>query len=217
MSKNYFAAVTLKRSAAEPDYPTAYADSRSRRRARCPSGCRRNPSRCPGRSPWVIDELVEVFIGPGAALGLHGSREIKSATSLAPLVADDAVKIGTDAVRAALLEGMAGSAFLRRGRPFSTEAVCNSFSIGSDGAGAASLPPARPLPSRRFRSPAFPASWGENRAGGEARRQQDKAGGQNGTENFIEFEGVHFRSGSKPCSLNVDFRPAERPRMSLRN
>src|SRR6185312_13273594 len=39
---------------------------------------------------------------------------------------------------------------------------------------------------------------GENRAGGEARHQQNEAGPEDGTENFVEFEGVHFRSGSRP-------------------
>src|SRR5216683_5543898 len=59
----------------------------------------------------IGNELVEVVVGPGAAFGLHGSREIKSAP-LAFFVADDAVKIGTDAVGAAFLEGVAGGAFL---------------------------------------------------------------------------------------------------------
>ena len=78
--------------------------------------------------------------------------------------------------------------------PFSTEAVCSSFSIGSDGAAAASLAAGGrlflhgDLEARLFRH-----HGRENRAGGEARHQQNKAGAENGTENFIEFEGVHFR------------------------
>src|ERR1700694_1757984 len=58
----------------------------------------------------IGDELVEILVGPGAALGLHGGREIEPA-SLAFMVSDDPVKIRTDAVGAALLEGVAGRAF----------------------------------------------------------------------------------------------------------
>src|ERR1700716_603302 len=61
----------------------------------------------------VGEELVEVLVGPGAALGLHRGREIKAA-SLAFVVADDAEEIRTDTVGAALFEGVAGGAFLRR-------------------------------------------------------------------------------------------------------
>src|SRR6202012_678828 len=58
-------------------------------------------------------ELVEVVIGPGAALGLHASREIEAAAAFTLLVADDAVEIRTDMVGAVLLEGVAGQADLR--------------------------------------------------------------------------------------------------------
>src|SRR6476661_4633587 len=61
----------------------------------------------------VGDELAEVVVGPGAALGLHGGGEIESA-SLALMVADDAIEVRTDAVRTALLKGVAGGAFLGR-------------------------------------------------------------------------------------------------------
>src|SRR6202000_1925695 len=64
MSKRYFAAATLKPWAAEPDYPTACADSRSRRRARCPSECRQSPSRCPGCNPsgFLINGLGSSWV-----------------------------------------------------------------------------------------------------------------------------------------------------------
>ena len=38
----------------------------------------------------------------------------------------------------------------------------------------------------------------ENRAGGKARHQKQDTGAEDGTEDFIGFEGVHFGSGSKP-------------------
>src|SRR5665213_2492468 len=49
------------------------------------------------------DELVEIVIGPGAALGLHGGGEIEPAAALALLVANDPVEIRTDAVGTTLL------------------------------------------------------------------------------------------------------------------
>src|SRR3954453_10273949 len=63
----------------------------------------------------IGDELVEVVEGPGAALALHGCREIKAAASLATVVVDDAIEIWADAVRTTLLEGVAGGALLGRG------------------------------------------------------------------------------------------------------
>src|SRR6266481_7713432 len=57
------------------------------------------------------DEFVEVVIGPGSALGFHGGREIEPA-ALAALLVEDAVKVRTDAVGAALFESVAGPAFL---------------------------------------------------------------------------------------------------------
>src|SRR5580692_2874736 len=62
----------------------------------------------------IGDELIEVLVGPGAALGLHRGREIEPA-SLTLLVADDAVQIRAHAVRAVLLEGVAGAALLGGG------------------------------------------------------------------------------------------------------
>src|ERR1700694_4872216 len=62
----------------------------------------------------IGNELVEVIEGPGTAFSLHGSREIKPAAPFASMVVDDAEQIWADAVGAALFEGMAGGAFLRR-------------------------------------------------------------------------------------------------------
>src|SRR6185437_2204434 len=63
----------------------------------------------------IGQELVEVVVRPGAALGLHRGREIEPAAIFAPLVTDDAVKVRTDAVGTILLEGVAGLANLRGG------------------------------------------------------------------------------------------------------
>src|SRR6185437_3559058 len=59
----------------------------------------------------IGEELVELVPGPGAALRLHGSRIIEPRLCIA-LPADDAPQVGTDLVRAALLERMAGEADL---------------------------------------------------------------------------------------------------------
>src|SRR5579864_5021582 len=58
-------------------------------------------------------ELVEVLIGPGAALALHAGGEVEAA-ALALVVADDAPEIRTDPVRLALRKGVAGLALLGR-------------------------------------------------------------------------------------------------------
>ncbi len=60
----------------------------------------------------VLQKLVEFVEGPGAALGLHRRREVEAAAAGAALVADDVVEVRADAVRAALLEGVAGGALL---------------------------------------------------------------------------------------------------------
>src|ERR1700676_1264833 len=54
--------------------------------------------------------------------------------------------------------------FFAAAAPFSTEAVCNSFSIGSDGAGAASLPPAGASSLTAISKPGFSGILGANSA-----------------------------------------------------
>ena len=160
------------------------------------------------------DELAEVVIGPGAALGLHGGREIEPACRAFRLV-EDAVEIRADAVGATLFEGVAGGAFLgRAGTLLDRSGLQQLLDRLGRGAAASLAPPAPRLPSRRSRNPAFPAWRRENRVGGKIRHQQHKAGGENGAHNFIEFEGVHFRSGSRPEGRRKAGRTA---RMSIRN
>src|SRR5450432_1080322 len=62
----------------------------------------------------IVDELVEVVDGPGAALALHRGREVEVAP-LALLVADDAIEVRADAILVALREGVTGLALLGRG------------------------------------------------------------------------------------------------------
>src|SRR3982074_3965992 len=61
----------------------------------------------------ISKEFVQLIEGPGAAFGLHGGREIEPA-SLASFLVDDPVKIRTDAVGAALFQGVAGGGFFSR-------------------------------------------------------------------------------------------------------
>src|SRR4029453_535346 len=63
----------------------------------------------------VGDELVEVVERPVAALGLHRGRKVETAFALALLLADDAIEVRADAVRAALLKSVAGRALLGGG------------------------------------------------------------------------------------------------------
>src|ERR1700675_984955 len=53
--------------------------------------------------------------------------------------------------------------FLAAAAPFSTEAVCNSFSIGTDGAGASLAPPSG-ASFATISKPGFSGSTGENSA-----------------------------------------------------
>src|ERR1700676_3847399 len=54
--------------------------------------------------------------------------------------------------------------FLAAAAPFSAEAVCNSFSIGTDGAGAASLAPPSGAVFTAISKPGFSGITGANRA-----------------------------------------------------
>src|SRR6266567_2632446 len=103
------------------------------------------------------------------------------------MVADDAVKIRTDAVGTALLEGMTGGAFLRGSSPLldrcGLQKLLDRFGRRGRGFLAAALWffLHRNLVTRLFRR-----LGREERAGGEVGHQENKAGAKNRTENFIE-------------------------------
>ena len=115
------------------------------------------------------------------------------------MLVDDAIKIRTDAVGAALFEGVAGGAFLGRGSPFFDRRGLQELldRLGRRGRGflAAAV---RFFLHGNFETRLFRHHRAENCTGREARQQQNQAGAKNSTENFIEFEGVHFGSGSRP-------------------
>src|SRR5258706_11867859 len=115
------------------------------------------------------------------------------------MVADDAVKIRTDAVGAALLEGMAGGAFLRRGSSLLGRRSLQELldRLGRRGRGFLAAAWCCFL-HRDFVARLFRHLRGENRTGGENRHQQKKAGGQKRTQKFIEFKRDHFLSSSLP-------------------
>src|SRR5229473_1093444 len=125
------------------------------------------------------------------------------------MVADDAVKIWADAVGTALLEGMAGGAFLRRRSPLLDRCGLQKFldRLGRSRRGFLAAAWCCflhcDLVTRLFRH-----LGGENCTGREARHQENKAGAENRTENFIEFEGVHFGSGSRPEMSTLGRREA---------
>src|SRR4029077_3059696 len=58
-------------------------------------------------SLWLEDHVVDVFVGPVAALALQG-RRIAEAFVARLLAADDVPLVGADLVRSALVDGMAG-------------------------------------------------------------------------------------------------------------
>src|SRR4051812_43311479 len=160
----------------------------------------------------IGDELVEVVERPFAALALHGGGEVEASLALALLLADGAVQVRTDAVGAALFEGVASGALLgggsaalrgsglqqlfdrlgRRGRGFLASAM-RLFLHGD-------------LEARLFRNPRR-----ENRTGGKTRHQKQNAGAEDGTEDLVEFEGVHCGSGSSPEGRR---KAGKRPRIA---
>src|SRR5258707_8259159 len=131
------------------------------------------------------------------------------------MVADDAVKIRTDAVGATLLKGMAGGAFLRRGSPLLGRGGLQKLldRLGRRRRGFLAAAWCCFL-HRDFVARLFWHFGGENCTGGETRHQQNKAGAENRTENFIEFEGVHFwiRLQAGRATLAGE----KRPRVSVR-
>src|SRR5260221_2309706 len=145
----------------------------------------------------VGDELAEVVIAPGAALGLHGRREIEPA-SLALVVTDDAEQVRADAVGAALLKRMAGGALLGGGRALFDGGGLEQFLDRLGWRRGFLAPPLVSLflhgnlKARPFRHP-----WRKKCTRGQARHQEQNAGAEDGTDHFIKFEGVHSGSGSR--------------------
>src|SRR5207237_9692691 len=136
----------------------------------------------------IGNELVEFVVGPGAALALHGRREIETAAVLAPLVADNPVKVRTDAIRAALLEGVAGTAFLRRSSSLFHGGGLQQLLDRLGGCGRGFLAPTMCLLlDRDFETRLRGHMRRKKRPGGEARHQQNKAGAENSTEDFVEL------------------------------
>src|SRR5690349_17089685 len=66
-----------------------------------------------GEGLRIREPRVEVLDAPLALLRLQGLGEGEAAAALGDGRADDAVEVGADAVRAALVEGVAGGALLR--------------------------------------------------------------------------------------------------------
>ena len=84
--------------------------------------------------------------------------------------------------------------FFAAAAPFSAEAVCSSFSIGSGGGAAASLPPATSSSFTAISKPGLAGFSGEKIAPAlklVANRTRQVA--EDSADNLIEFERVHFR------------------------
>ena len=150
----------------------------------------------------VGQELVELVIGPAAALGLHRRGEVEAAAFPA-LAADDVPEIGPDSVRAALGEGVAGFALLggrlalvdggfgqalRQRHFFRRGGGLLPARLGFHGDDVAGF-------GRLF--------GGENGASGDVERERDQTGAEDGAEDFVELEGVHrnmaLGRAGRPC------------------
>src|SRR5690242_14093672 len=113
--------------------------------------------------------------------------------SLALRLVDDAKEVRADAVRTALLEGVAGGALLGRrsalldGGGLQELLDRLSGSRGFLGAGAVrGVFLHGNLEARLFRH-----NGRENRMSSKARHQNENAGAEDGTDDLVEFEGVH--------------------------
>src|ERR1700710_283088 len=105
--------------------------------------------------------------------------------------------------------------FLAAAAPFSTEAVCSSFSIGSDGAAASLAPPSWATSFTAISKPGFSGILGEKIALAvklvtRSRMQVPRMAP------MILLSSKESIADQAPA-LKVDGRPAERPRDSIRN
>src|SRR6185369_4635827 len=139
----------------------------------------------------VRDELVEIVKGPGAALGLHGSREVEPA-ALASRFVDDAKEVRADAVRTALFEGVAGRALLGGGGALldggGLQKLLDRLGGSSGFLGAAMR---GVLLHGNLEAGLLQRLGRENRMSGKARHQNENAGAEESTDDLVEFEGVH--------------------------
>ena len=175
------------------------------------------PIAVPGTKPFgLVMNLLRSSIGPGAALGLHGGREIEAAAALALLVADDAVEIrdrrgwGRPSRRC----GRRRTSWRRRrpSRPRRSAAVSRSARTGR---GRGFLGPASASSFTAISKPGFSGITGAKIAPAvklvTSRTRQ------------VPRMAPRILLSSKESILDqapgrkVDFRPARRPRMSIRN
>ncbi|MGY4342605.1 hypothetical protein ACVWW3_007511 [Bradyrhizobium sp. LM2.9] len=170
------------------------------------------PMAVPGMKPFGLAmNLLRSSNVQVPPLGLHGGREIEPA-SFTPGLADDAKEIRTDAVRAALLEGMAGAALLGGGGALLDRGGLEQLfdRLGGRSGGGAFLAVAGVFLHGDLKARLFRHLGREQRTRGEARHQQDETGAEHGTENFVEFERVHFRPGPTPQEELAARRPPGR-------
>src|SRR6516164_8881421 len=156
----------------------------------------RNTGKAHGRARnetlGVGDELVEIVDRPVATLGLHRSREIEPVAALALVVADNAVEIGADLVLAVLIEGVASGALLCGGCALFDRSRLQQFLDRFGRSRGRFLGTAPSLLCGNRKARLFRHLRREQGACSKARHQEKKAGGQHGTDDLVEFEGVHF-------------------------
>ena len=135
-----------------------------------------------------MDEGVQGLVGPVAALGLH-ARRVVEALVRGDGASDDAVEVRADLVRPALLEGVAGGAFLGLSLTLGGSALARRTGSGSAGAAAA----ARTGGSGLFRSRKV-ITWngglvrGKQAAGDNVDADHEEERAENGARDLIGLD-----------------------------
>src|SRR5262245_37673831 len=141
-------------------------------------------------SARIGDELVEVVDGPVAALRLHCGGIIEPGHR-ALRATDDTPEIGTHEIGSALGEVVAGRAFLGRVRPFLDagfweQLVDRDLRLRRLGGAARLLLRHHDVVARLGQ-----LAWREDGAGGDVDAQHAETCAEDGTEDLVQFEGVH--------------------------
>src|SRR5262249_60100351 len=143
----------------------------------------------------IGEELVELVKCPVAALALHRGREIESATGFAARAAHDIPQVWPNAVRSALLEGMAGLALLGRRltffhRGFRKQRLDRLIRLLRGGCALLSAG----FLDRDVKTRLCRLLRRKNRSPRDIEREQKETGTEDGAQDLVWFEGIHRRT-----------------------
>ena len=132
---------------------------------------------------------------PVAALALHRRRVVESGFGRARAVSTIFHRVGADAVRAALLEGMAGLALLGRRLAFFHRGFGKQRFDRLLGLLVAAPPFSSPASLTAMSKPGFAGFCGAKTApAAMLSASKIKAGAEDGAEDLVEFEGIHRKA-----------------------